>query len=189
VGQGTGLGLSICYGIISEHNGHIRAKNSPQGGAMFEIELPVVEPITGSQTPMVQTQTKPITTDSLDILVVDDEEPILHLLERVLSMDGHTVDTAKDGKFAWEKLQANTYDLIICDILMPDTAGPELYEKTTENFPNLAERFIFITGNVVDMDTRLFLEESGLAWLSKPFLPSDIEILIAQAAAKIKLSA
>jgi two-component system NtrC family sensor kinase len=186
VGQGTGLGLSICYGIISEHNGRIRAKNSPPGGAVFEIELPVVEPAVRPQAPATPPQTGPSTTIRLDILVVDDEKPILNLLERVLIMGGHKVDTAQDGNFAWQKLQSNTYDLIICDVLMPDIAGPELYEKTKQELPHLAERFIFITGNVVDMDTRLFLEKSGLGWLSKPFMPSDIEGIVAQTAAKIK---
>jgi two-component system NtrC family sensor kinase len=178
VGQGTGLGLSICYGIISEHNGHIRAKNGIEGGAVFEIELPIAKPVAQPAPASIDSPPEILSPVSLHLLVVDDEKSIVSLLERVLVMAGHTVDTAADGKFAWQKLQTNTYDLVICDILMPDMAGPELFEKAIKDRPDWQKRFIFITGNVVDMDTRIFLEKSGVSWLSKPFLPSDIETVI-----------
>ncbi|MBN1218217.1 MAG: GAF domain-containing protein [Anaerolineae bacterium] len=190
VGQGTGLGLSICFGIISEHNGQIRAKNNPQGGAVFHIDLPITEP-TKSAPVGEPSAPLPETTgpDALRILVVDDEAPILNLLNRVLAQGGRTVDTALDGKIAWEKINNQTFDLVICDVLMPDIAGPELYQKTAARYPHLADNFIFITGNVVDLDTHVFLEKSGLRWLSKPFLPSDLERAVKQVAAKIGAAA
>jgi two-component system NtrC family sensor kinase len=107
-------------------------------------------------------------------------------LRLILNHQGHTVETAPDGKTALQKLDGQTFDLIVCDVLMPDILGPELYQKAIEKFPQLIDRFIFITGNVVDMDTRIFLEKSGLAWLSKPFLPSDIEQLVEQTGIKLK---
>jgi CheY-like chemotaxis protein len=189
VGQGTGLGLSICFGIISEHKGQIRAENPPHGGAVFHIELPITEPVAQAES-LPQASPPPVTrtpNDNLRILVVDDETTILNLLYRVLDQSGHIVETAPDGIFALQMLEKQTYDLIICDILMPDIAGPELYEKVLEKYPHLTDNFIFITGNVVDMDTRIFLKKSGLPWLSKPFLPSDIEEAVNQTAAKVKM--
>ena len=50
------------------------------------------------------------------------------------------------------KLNTNSYDIVICDILMPDILGPELYQQATDKLPNLASQFIFVTGNVVDID-------------------------------------
>jgi two-component system NtrC family sensor kinase len=186
VGQGTGLGLSICFGIISEHEGQIRADNAPRGGAIFHIELPITETATLPESLPQPPRPAAIAPDKLRILIVDDEAPILNLLQRVLDQAGYKVDTALDGKIALQKLDSQTFDLIICDILMPDIAGPELYEQTLAKHPHLSNNFIFITGNVVDMDTRLFLEKTGLPWQSKPFLPSDIEKVVSQTAARIK---
>ncbi|MBN1993666.1 MAG: GAF domain-containing protein [Anaerolineae bacterium] len=185
VGQGTGLGLSICFGIISEHKGRIHAENAPAGGAVFHIELPVIEPAAQPAGPVPAPALAGTTPDKLRILVVDDEVPILNLLQRVLDQAGHTAETAPNGNIALQKLNGQTYNLIICDILMPDIPGPELYQKVSAQYPHLAHNFIFITGNVVDIDTRVFLDKSGLPWLSKPFLPSDIAEMVNKIAAKI----
>jgi CheY-like chemotaxis protein len=71
---------------------------------------------------------------------------------------------------------------------MPDILGLDLYQQVTARFPSLAQRFIFITGNIVDIDTRLFLEKTNLTWLAKPFLPSDIEQAISKALARTETS-
>lgn len=187
VGEGTGLGLSICFGIISEHKGRIWVENAPTGGAVFHIELPIEKPFTVvSSNPVSVALTSTPLSDPLRILAVDDEPPLLNLLRLIFTRHGHKIETAPDGKTALQKLESQTYDLIICDVLMPDILGPELYQQAIEKFPQLSDRFLFITGNVVDMDTRIFLEKSGLPWLSKPFLPTDIEQLVVQTAAKIK---
>ncbi len=189
VGEGTGLGLSICFGIISEHRGRIWTENAAEGGAVFHIELPIEAPVRSQ--PAQTVEPPPLTASSvqLKILAVDDEPSLLDLLDRVLNQMGHTVETASNGQTALAKIKTQSYDLIICDVLMPDIVGPELYQKTLTEFPHLANRFIFITGNVVDIDTRVFLEKSGLPWLAKPFLPADIEGVIEQTIAKTKIPA
>ena len=188
VGEGTGLGLSICFGIISEHKGWIKAEHAPGGGATFRIALPIkeLERVEPRQIMPPVLTTSPI---KLNILAIDDELPLLNLLSRVLRQLGHTVETAQEGKTAMAWLETHSYDIIICDVLMPDILGPELYERVLEKHPHLAGRFIFITGNVVDMDTRVFLEKSGTPWLAKPFLPADIQHVIEETAAETKTPA
>jgi two-component system NtrC family sensor kinase len=178
VGEGTGLGLSICFGIISEHKGQIQAENNPESGATFSIALPLKAPtmLTPNDPVEIIPQTDPLT--SLKILAVDDEYPLLKLLHRVLSQRGHTVEMAADGQTALQKLAASEYDLVICDMIMPDILGTDLYERAAKKYTALDRRFIFVSGNVVDKDTRLFLEKSRLPWLSKPFLPADIENIV-----------
>lgn len=187
VGEGTGLGLSICFGIISEHKGRIWVENESAGGAAFHIELPIVS-VQETLPGRADNSTAPALVDigPLHILAVDDEPPLLILLNRILSKKGHTVDTAPNGCTALKKLEANRYDLIICDILMPDILGPEFYEQAIKKFPYLSNLFIFITGNVVDIDTRIFLEKSNLPWLSKPFLPADIDHALIKVLEKTK---
>lgn len=187
VGEGTGLGLSICFGIISEHKGRIWAENASAGGAVFTIQLPiekppVIAPVSSSPVPVA-----PVATfaGSLKILAVDDEPTLLNLLRLIFTHRGHQIETAPDGATALHKLESQDFDLVVCDVLMPDILGPELYQKATEKMPHLVDRFIFVTGNVVDMDTRIFLEKSGLPWLAKPFLPADIEQLVERTAVQI----
>jgi two-component system NtrC family sensor kinase len=190
VGEGTGLGLSICFGIISEHKGRIWADHALNGGAIFHIELPVVpvqEPAMVLPGPAVADVGLSAGDNALCILVVDDEPSLLNLLRRVLEKQGHRVETASNGQTALQSVSAQSFDLVICDVLMPDILGTELYYQAIEISPNLAGHFVFITGNVVDIDTRTFLEKSGLPWLPKPFLPVDIERVIEQTAAKTTL--
>jgi CheY-like chemotaxis protein len=190
VGEGIGLGLSLSFGIISEHKGRIWAENAPEGGAIFYVELPILSATAAPLPPANVTllPAKPASQALLRVLVVDDEPSLLHLLDRILARLGHTVDTAPNGEVALQKLEAQSYNLVICDMLMPDMLGPELYRRTVEKFSCLADNFIFITGNVVDIDTRIFLEKSSLPWLPKPFLPSDIEKAINQAINKLNLA-
>ena len=178
VGEGTGLGLSICFGIISEHRGKIRAENAAEGGAVFHIELPIVEPLNHQPSPPAVSSLNHATSGPLHILAIDDELTLLKLLHRVLTPLGHTVDIVPEGKKALQKLDETAYDLVICDVLMPDILGTEIYESAAKKYPELSQRFIFVTGNVVDKDTRIFLERSGLPWLSKPFLPTDIKAAV-----------
>ena len=180
VGQGTGLGLSICFGIITEHKGRIHAENNATGGATFIIKLPMQTTPAIPPLSIIPELPEPIVLGELTILAVDDEVPLLKLLHRILSQQGHRVDMVSDGQSALQKLAQTSYDLVICDMIMPDLLGAELYSRASELYPLLADRFIFVTGNVVDKDTRIFLEESGLPWLSKPFLPTDIETVVRQ---------
>ncbi len=190
VGDGTGLGLSICFGIISEHKGRIWAENNTSHGVTFYIELPLVPVESPTQTPdLLSTETfaenLPL-PDQLQILAIDDEPYLLTLLQRVLTKLGHTVDSAPNAKIALQKIAKKEYDIVICDVLMPDILGPDLYSQVIEKYPQLASSFIFITGNVVDIDTRIFLETTKLPWLPKPFLPADIEKIIGETWAKNK---
>jgi PAS domain S-box-containing protein len=181
VGQGTGLGLSICFGIISEHKGRIKTDDHRAAGAAFCIELPVVpvENATLIRRPVLLEESSLIQPSQLHVLVIDDEPSLRGLLERVLARLGHQTQTAGNGKSALLQLHQSHCDLVMCDIVMPDVLGPELYKLVIETHPHLADRFIFMTGNMVDPDTRVFLERSGLPWLAKPFLPADIEQAIA----------
>src|SRR5213592_1139096 len=94
-GSGTGLGLSISLGIVREHEGKIWAENSPQGGARFIVEVPVTEARASGEHAAV-THVEPLGSDSLRVLVVDDEASVRVSLQRYLSGKGHQVETTGD---------------------------------------------------------------------------------------------
>ena len=177
VGQGTGLGLSICYGIISEHRGRIWAENQPGGGTIFYVELPVVqEPVGVSRRAPTEDLAPP---PGRRVLVVEDERDVAQLLRRVLAADGHTVILAEDGNEAVEHLEAlgeDGLDLVISDVKMPGLGGPALYRRLTRDYPSLAERMVFITGDMMNAATRGFLQETGLPYLTKPFGLDDLRL-------------
>ncbi len=185
VGQGTGLGLSICYGIVEEHHGRLLAANRPAGGAIFTVELPIIEPEGSAEqlTPQGGGAEVPA-TPRRNILVVDDEPAIVEILYQVLKADGHRVDTAVNGEMAWRKIKNEKYDLIISDLRMPGLSGQELYARVRESDRPLAQRFIFSTGDVLSVDTHTFLGDTGNAYLQKPFELEAIRRVVNQTLAR-----
>jgi PAS domain S-box-containing protein len=173
VGQGTGLGLSLCYGIVTEHKGNIYAESKPGKGATFVVELPVV------------TENKPVKPVKLDvkksgrtgkarILAVDDEQAVSDIINRVLTDEGHKVETVDNAADALKKIKGQRYKLIILDIKMPDISGMELYRRIQEIDKSLTRRVVFITGDVMGTDTKEFLSEVKAAHIEKPFTAEQL---------------
>jgi two-component system NtrC family sensor kinase len=194
VGQGTGLGLSVCYGIVREHGGQIIARNHPDGGAMFTIELPVMAESlvaatfagTGAGAAPVETRPslKPapvfevVRTPADDpeaaprrrkALVVDDEESNAALVRRVLASAGYDVESTTLSRRALVMIERTAYDAVICDVKMPELSGQELYGRVSQIRPEMARRFIFITGDIDGEETREFLDQTRCSYFMKPF--------------------
>jgi two-component system NtrC family sensor kinase len=203
VGQGTGLGLSVCYGIVREHGGQIIASNGDLGGATFLIELPVMaESLIGAIAAMPTPQPAdawPMAppppfavvvppADDVDqtprrrtALVVDDEESNAALVRRVLAVAGYEVESTTLSRRALVMIERTAYDVVIADVKMPELSGQELYGRVCQIRPEMARRFIFITGDIDGQDTREFLDKSGCSYFMKPFnlerLTSAVDML------------
>ncbi|HTI05724.1 MAG TPA: PAS domain S-box protein [Gemmatimonadales bacterium] len=167
-GSGTGLGLSISLGIVREHEGRIWAENSPQQGARFVVELPITMPRTSGEHAAVAPM-HAVGSDTLRVLVVDDEASVRVSLQRYLQGRGHEVETTASGEDALTRLKASKYDAVIVDMRMPDLSGEQLYERLRSNDPTHAERVIFTTGDLVNEQMRRFLDGTGRPCVPKPF--------------------
>ena len=167
IGKGTGLGLSICHGIVTEHGGRIWAESQLGKGATFIVELPVV--IEERRQRQVKAARKPKKPAKGRILVVDDEPVVRRLLSQVLAEDGHEVETTDDGKDALNRIRGNRYNLILLDMKLPGISGSELYKRIKEIAESLAQRVVFITGDVMGSDTEAFLVRTKVPYITKPF--------------------
>jgi CheY-like chemotaxis protein len=167
VGQGTGLGLSLCQGIVEAHGGVLTLDDAPAGGAAFRVEFPVSPPPVQEAATASNVEDAPVTGKR--ILVVDDEEEVAMILAELLSIDRHEVDTAKSGALALEKIRRQRYDLVVSDLLMPEMDGPSLYRAVEAMDPELARRFVFITGDTLGATVRDFLDGAARPTLTKPF--------------------
>jgi signal transduction histidine kinase/ActR/RegA family two-component response regulator len=192
VGQGTGLGLSVCYGIVREHGGQITARNAEVGGAIFTIELPVMAeslatvaaaaappPKMADPRPVVPSPSFAMVAPPDDeverltrrrkALVVDDEESNAALVRRVLASAGYDVESTTLSRRALVMIERTAYDAVICDVKMPELSGQELYGRVCQIRPEMARRFVFITGDIDGEDTREFLADSHCSYFMKPF--------------------
>jgi signal transduction histidine kinase len=177
IGKGTGLGLSLCYGIIREHGGTITPMNRHGEGATFIIELPVME-VSGDPAELVAAAAA--TAPDLDegkgkkVLVIDDEEAILQMVREELTRRGYEVEIAASGEAALQRLKKNHCDVVFCDWKMPGLNGRQVYESLRTTNPDLCQRVVFITGDVINGQMREFLEKEELLCLAKPFTLAEL---------------
>jgi CheY-like chemotaxis protein len=115
------------------------------------------------------------------ILVVEDEPGITKVCLRTLIPRGYEVEVASNGSIAEGMLGSAEYDLILVDIRTPVMNGMQLYDYITDRHPELMNRVIFTTGDVISGDTQYFLEKSGQPVLAKPFTPEELTNIVGEA--------
>ncbi len=103
------------------------------------------------------------------ILVVDDEPGLPRTLRRMLRGD-HDVTVLDSARAALDLcLAGESFDLILCDLMMPDMTGMELYAELRRRNPDQADRMAFVTGGAFNDEAQTFLEASPGRSLEKPF--------------------
>lgn len=142
--HGTGLGLSIVYGIVQRHEGTIAIETEPGKGATFSIRFPAQRQAAAAPPEAAGRDQEPPVGPSLRILVVDDEPLVIDIVSEYLTGDGHSVETATNGREAFEKFRAGKFDLVLTDRGMPEMNGDQLAAAIKQIAPQ--QPVILITG-------------------------------------------
>lgn len=179
VSEGTGLGLSICRNIVRDVGGTIEVKSTPGLGSTFVVRLPASTRSRVSQT--VKSPSVARRSAGASVVVVDDEPLVGRSIRRALRE--HDVQVFSSGAEAIIRLCSDEpCDLIFCDLMMPEVSGMEVYEEVRTRRPELASRFIFMTGGAFTTKAREFLETTPAICLEKPFELRQIREMVADRA-------
>ncbi|MFQ6110339.1 MAG: response regulator [Candidatus Aminicenantales bacterium] len=112
--------------------------------------------------------------DTLEILVIDDEEDICRIFVKYLTLRGHRVQYALTGGKGIKKVQKKHYDIVFLNIVLPGIKGLEVLERIKEISPR--SKVIVITGKIIQREPLSLLRKKGAsATLKKPFSLEDIE--------------
>jgi two-component system NtrC family sensor kinase len=114
----------------------------------------------------------------LRILVVEDKPTVAAAIARVLGIDGHRVEIAANGLEAFDRLVAERYDVVLCDIRMPGLDGLALYRAVERTDRDLARRIGFVTGDPEAPDVRAFAAETGAPVVGKPITLAEARQLL-----------
>jgi PAS domain S-box-containing protein len=132
--RGTGLGLSASHGIIEKHSGDINVVSEPGKGTRFEVVLPLHE---ATSAAVAVPAPQPGAAKSARVLVVEDEEKVRVLLNDAFRAEGHEVTEATTGAEALKHLDKSKFDLMVCDLGLPELSGLHVARWVKEFRPDL----------------------------------------------------
>jgi len=168
---GAGLGLSVSRHIVNALGGELDARSQHGEGSALRVSLPAAEK---------RTSTLPPPGGGARLLIIDDE-PLLGQTLKFAFSRRHDVVVASSGREALRLLaESASYDLVLCDLMMPDVPGQKVFEAVERDHAELLPRFFFMTGGAFTESAQDFLERHPDRRIDKPFTIADIEGLLAK---------
>jgi CheY-like chemotaxis protein len=172
-GKGTGLGLAVVYGVLRSHHGFIDVESEINLGTTFRLYffVPPKDVQFSSTSQLVEEE---VSRGTETILLIEDEEILLRSISDLLSENGYTVLTARDGREAVEVYARNREDikLVLSDMGLPKQSGWEAFLEIREINPSI--RIIFASGNF-DPNMKAELSKKGAKhFIQKPYVPDEI---------------
>jgi CheY-like chemotaxis protein len=165
VGRGTGLGLAICHGLVKAMKGDITVGSNTPRGTTFRVFLPLAEHAP-RRSESLRLATPAV--DRMRVLIVDDEPSIGRALETFWRGE-HDVVFVTRAADALTRLAEESFDVILCDLMMPAMNGMQFYEALSAAKPDVARRVVFLTGGAFTPAARAFLDRVPNPHAEKPF--------------------
>jgi PAS domain S-box-containing protein len=176
-GVGTGLGLSVCHGLVTSFGGEITVESQRGTGTTFRVLLPLSSerPSQSSPNERRKRNSRP---RRRRFLVVDDETLLARSIELQLQ-DEHDVEIVATGLGAVERVKREPgFDMILCDMMLPDISGMDVFEQIRAMNNGQHEKFVFMTGGSFTPRVFKFLREHGVPCLEKPFTAEQLKEII-----------
>lgn len=170
---GTGLGLATVFGIIQQVGGHIELESSPGAGTTFWVDLPWSEgrDSDSTRTPAPRATPHRSATQSISVLLVEDQDAVRRFARLTLESQGHQVIDVENGEAAMEFAQGGgTFDVLVSDITMPGIDGRELADRIRALQPDVG--VVLMSGYAPDSDRDEPIDRA--VFLQKPFPPADL---------------
>jgi CheY-like chemotaxis protein len=180
IGVGTGLGLSICHRIVAALNGRIDVDSQVGQGTKFTVTLPQARAEHGADKAAAEDASLPARSRS--VLVVEDEAAIGRTLQRLLVP--HRVTVNNRAREALQRITSGErYDVILCDVMMPEMTGMDFYRELRAFDEALSDRVIFMSGGTFTENARTFLDAVPNHRVDKPMNVAKLRVLIEETAA------
>jgi len=175
-GQGTGLGLSVVYGIVKNHDGLIDVESKPMAGTSFRLYFPAQSSDATLKEPIAKIDPRPTmaSNTSATVLIVEDEEKMLHALGKILVEQGYKVLKASDGEMAVETYQRHqdTIDVVLLDMGLPKMSGRDVLFRMKNRNPDV--KVIIASGHFED-ELISDIDQVGVKHLlRKPYMPDEV---------------
>jgi two-component system, NtrC family, sensor kinase len=175
--RGAPSKLALCASIVRSLGGSLETERPSDGGDEARVRLPAARVV------RMPRPTRPLsmlgTGRHGKILVVDDEELVSQVVSRVLGSE-HDVVSVLSGREAIELLSRGvTFDAVVCDVVMPDVNGLDVYYWIRAQQPALMRSFMFLTGGATDAKTVRHFDSLTVTSMEKPFRPSELRALVA----------
>ncbi len=176
-GKGTGLGLAAVYGTITGHNGALTVDSSKKGSA-FRLYLPIQK---STESKATNVDERGNVRGSGHILVIDDEEIVRCIAERMLKGLGYTVTVCENGSKAIEYFRENheKVDLVLLDMVMPKMNGRDTYMALHDVQADV--KVVLSTGHALGHEIQELLDMGVLGLLQKPFRIRELSRALADA--------
>ncbi len=168
--RGMGLGMSVVYGIVTRHEGKIEVDTALGKGTTFLLEFPVATDL--PEEPAAESVAPPAPARPGRILVIDDEPEVAAVVQEVLSLEGHSVDTAFSGSDAIRMVRVTSYDLVLTDLGMPDMSGWDVAREVGEIRPDVP--VALVTGWGSSLDEQEVRRRGIAAIVHKPFEADEL---------------
>jgi CheY-like chemotaxis protein len=174
--QALGLGLAISRDVIAALDGDITIDSTAGQGTTVRLTLPTTEAAfdsaSSAPTPVVTT-----TAAQRRILIVDDDRPVAAAI--ALELNTHDVIVTESGREALEVLRRDAdFDLILCDLMMPEVTGMDVHEALRTIAPSLLTRIVFMTGGAFTEQARHFLTDLNPRLIEKPFQAGELVAIV-----------